>query len=120
MALRLLHTDSLAALGIPGPCPDELQDLPPSPGGPDPRPRPAELGGTAAAGVAAPELGDRGRAGKLIRRAADAMGPDPESPGLLKEALTTLSDILAARDDAASRREAEPLAVAAAVTCPGF
>jgi hypothetical protein len=116
LARCLPRTDAAAALDVLRPCLEALRDPPPAGGGPGPRPWPPELEGMALAlaGMAASELGDSGRAEPLLRRSLDALGPFPKNPGYLKEALETLSRILAARADADSLREAELLSERAA------
>jgi hypothetical protein len=114
-----LH-DPGTALGILGPFLDALPDLPPAPGEPGTPPWPLEIEGMALAiaGIAASDLGDPDRAEALLRRAVDALGPEPENSGYLKDALGSLSAILASRDDEASRNEAERLAKRFAYTSP--
>jgi tetratricopeptide (TPR) repeat protein len=110
MAACVGPDDPALALEFLAPALDALRNPPPS-GGPRPLPWPPELEGRAlhAAGMAESCRGDTGRAETFLRRALDAMGPDPRRERL-KPVLEALREILAGRDDAASRREAESLA----------
>jgi hypothetical protein len=119
LAARILMAECLLAANGPlsaslvlAPLTDALPDLPPSCDGPGTWPWPSELAGRAlcVAGKAASRLGQGPGAAALLRRALDTLGPEPDDPRYLEDALALLQAELERLGDAESLREAAGLA----------
>jgi hypothetical protein len=119
LAARILMAECVLAANGPltasrvlAPLTDALPDLPPSADGPGTWPWPSELAGRAlcVAGKAASRLGQGPGAAALLRRALDTLGPEPDDPRYLEDALALLQTELERLGDAESLREAAGLA----------